>query len=196
MAMLSGGAALRESVTIDEVPHIGAGLSYVQKLDLRLNEEHPPLAKVLTGISLALRGTRADYSHVSWTASRQLLPHALLGEWVFGEWVLERWNDAATTLFWARIPMLLLTLALGWVIYQYGSRLGGPWAGLLSLSVYVSMPVFLTFGPLVLTDVAVTLFALRAFGGLQQSGRSRTAGTLCDSGCIWGVHCSRSSPPA
>ena len=38
MAMLSGGAALRESVTIDEVPHIGAGLSYVQKLDLRLNE--------------------------------------------------------------------------------------------------------------------------------------------------------------
>jgi hypothetical protein len=160
MAVLSGGAALRESVTIDEVPHIGAGLSYVQKLDLRLNEEHPPLAKVLTGISLALRGTRADYSHISWTASRQLLPHAFLGEWVFGEWVLERWNDPATTLVWARIPMLLLTLALGWVIYQDGSRLGGPWAGLLCLSVYVSMPVFLTFGPLVLTDVAVALFAL------------------------------------
>ena len=160
MAVLSGGAALRESVAIDEVAHIGAGLSYVQKLDLRLNEEHPPLAKVLTGISLALRGTRADYSHVSWTASRQLLPHAFMGEWVFGEWVLERWNDPVTTLVWARIPMLLLTLVLGWVIYLYGSRLGGPWAGLLCLSVYVSMPVFLTFGPLVLTDVAVTLFAL------------------------------------
>ena len=37
MAALSGGAALRESVTIDEVAHIGAGLSYVQRLDLRLN---------------------------------------------------------------------------------------------------------------------------------------------------------------
>ena len=72
--------------------------------------EHPPLAKVLTGISLALRGTRADYSHVSWTAGASFSPHAFMGEWVFGEWVLERWNDPVTTLVWARIPMLLLTL--------------------------------------------------------------------------------------
>jgi len=28
MAVLAGGAALRESVTIDEVAHIGAGVSY------------------------------------------------------------------------------------------------------------------------------------------------------------------------
>lgn len=34
MAVLAGGAALRESVTIDEVAHIGAGVSYLQKLDL------------------------------------------------------------------------------------------------------------------------------------------------------------------
>jgi len=162
MAVLSGGAARRESVTIDEVAHIGAGLSYVQKLDLRMNEEHPPLAKVLTGISLALRGTRADYSHVSWTASRQFLPHAFLGQWIFGEWVLERWNDPVTTLTWARFPMLLLMLVLGWVIYVYGCRLGGRWGGLLCLAAFVSTPVFLTFGPLVLTDVAITLFSLLA----------------------------------
>ena len=98
MALLAGGAARRESVTFDEIAHIGAGVSYLQKLDMRMNEEHPPLAKVLTGISLALRGTRADYSHVSWTASRQFLPHAFLGQWIFGEWVLERWNDPVTTL--------------------------------------------------------------------------------------------------
>jgi hypothetical protein len=42
MAALVGGAALRESVTIDEVAHIGAGVSYVQKLDQRMNAEHPP----------------------------------------------------------------------------------------------------------------------------------------------------------
>ena len=45
MAVLAGGAALRESVTIDQVAHIGAGLSYLQKLDLRMNPEHPPLPK-------------------------------------------------------------------------------------------------------------------------------------------------------
>src|SRR5208283_320873 len=62
MFLLAGGAALRESVTIDEVAHIGAGLSYLQKLDLRYNEEHPPLAKVLAALPLAVRGTHADYS--------------------------------------------------------------------------------------------------------------------------------------
>lgn len=160
MGFLAGGAALRESVTFDEVAHIGAGVSYWQQLDLRFNEEHPPLAKLLAAIPLVLRGTRADYSHVTWTNSAQFLPHAFIGEWIFGEWVLTRWNDPVHTLVWARLPMLLLTLILGWVVFIYGRRLGGDWGGLLSLAAYVSTPTFIVFGPLVLTDIAVTLFCL------------------------------------
>lgn len=159
MAILAGGAALRESATIDEVAHIGAGVSYLQKLDLRLNEEHPPLPKVLAALPLVLRGTRADYSHISWRISEKFVP-GLLGEWIFGEFVLSKWNNAETVLAWARMPMLLLTLALGWVVFVYARRLGGNWGGLLCLSVYVSMPTFLAFGPLVLTDIPVTLFTL------------------------------------
>jgi predicted membrane-bound dolichyl-phosphate-mannose-protein mannosyltransferase len=74
MAVLSGGAALRESVTIDEVSHIASGVSYLQKLDLRLNEEHPPLPKVLAAIPLLLRGLHADYSHISWRISEDFSP--------------------------------------------------------------------------------------------------------------------------
>ena len=33
MAILAGGAAWRESVAVDEVAHVGAGVSYLQKLD-------------------------------------------------------------------------------------------------------------------------------------------------------------------
>jgi len=44
MAVLAGGAARQESATIDEMPHAAAGLSYWQKLDMRMNEEHPPLS--------------------------------------------------------------------------------------------------------------------------------------------------------
>jgi len=159
MFVLAGGAALRESVTIDEVAHIGAGLSYVQKLDLRFNDEHPPLAKVLAGLPLAIRGTRADYSSPQWTISRSFFP-AYLGEWVFGSWVLGRWNNPQSTLMWARLPMLLLTLLLGWVLFVVGRRLGGDWGGLLCIAAYTSMPAFLAFGPLVLTDVAIALFAV------------------------------------
>jgi Dolichyl-phosphate-mannose-protein mannosyltransferase len=161
MAVLAGGAALRESVTIDEVAHIGAGVSYLQKLDLRMNPEHPPLPKVLAALPLVCRGVRADYSHISWTGSEKFLP-AFLGEWVFGDWLLERWNDPKSVLVWARLPMLLVTLALGCAVYLFARRLGGAWGGLLCLSVYVSTPAFLSFGPLVHTDLAVTLFSLLA----------------------------------
>jgi len=145
MFILAGGAALRESVTIDEVVHIGAGLSYVQKLDLRFNDEHPPLAKVLAGLPLAIRGTRADYSSPQWTIGRGIFS-AFVGEWVFGDWVIGRWNNPQSTLMWARLPMLLLTLLLGWVLFMLGRRLGGDWGGLLCLAGYTSMPAFLASG--------------------------------------------------
>jgi hypothetical protein len=177
MFLLAGGAALRESVTIDEVAHIGAGLSYLQKLDLRYNEEHPPLAKVLAALPLVARGTHADYSGTIWSTTREFFP-AYLGEWVFGEYVVTRWNSPQSTLAWARLPMLLLTIALGWVVFACARRLGGDWGGLLCLGVYASTPVFLVFGPLVLTDVAITFFSLLALWALaglwDNPGRKNT----------------------
>ncbi|MCU1271056.1 MAG: hypothetical protein JWN74_2350 [Acidobacteriaceae bacterium] len=131
MALLAGGAARRESVTVDEVAHTGAGVSYLQKLDMRMNnEEHPPLAKVLAALPLVLRRTHADYADISWTFSGERMFNQLLGEWVFGHSFLFRWNDPIATLWWARVAMLLVTLLLGFVLYAFGSELGGsPWGG-------------------------------------------------------------------
>ncbi len=183
MALLSGGAARQESVTIDEVAHIGAGVSYLQKLDLRMNLEHPPLAKALAALPLIARGVHADYSHLSWTFSGKGF-NELLGEWTFGHWLIMRWNDPHSTVMWARVPMLLLTLLLGLAIYFLGSRLGGAWGGLLCLCVYVSMPAFLAFGPLVITDVAITLFWVLATWQLPEMWRSPSRGTVVKYGAI------------
>ena len=161
MFLLAGGAALRESVAIDEVAHIGAGVSYLQALDMRFNEEHPPLAKVLAALPLVARGTHADYSGVIWNTSREFFP-AYLGEWLFGEYVLTHWNNPQSTLAWARLPMLLLTIALGWLVFALARRMGGDWGGLLCVAVYAGTPVFLVFGPLVLTDIPITFFSLLA----------------------------------
>lgn len=173
MAILAGGAARRESVVIDEVAHIGAGLSYVQALDLRLNDEHPPLIKILSGISLTIRGAKADYSHISWTVANKFLP-AYIGQWVFGGWVLSRWNNPVSILWWARLPMLGLTLLFGWVVFRVGTRLGGNWGGLLALTAYVTTPMLLVFGPLVLTDVGVTLFAVLTLWSMGELWRVPT----------------------
>jgi hypothetical protein len=156
MAVLSGGAARRESVTVDEIAHIGAGVSYLQKLDLRMNEEHPPLAKALAALPLVIRGVHADYSNTSWTFSSKIF-HQFLGEWVFGHWVVMGWNDPHSTLLWARVPMLFLTLLLG---------------------LYASMPAFLAFGPLVITDIAVALFWVLAVWQLPEMWRSPSRWTV------------------
>lgn len=170
MAVLAGGAALRESVTVDEVSHIGAGVSHLQKFDLRLNSEHPPLPKILAAIPLVIRGVRADYHHISWTFSEKFAP-AYMGQWVFGEWLLEKWNDPKTILKGARAPMLALTLLLGCALFVLAKRFGGPWGGLFCLTLFVTTPAFLTFGPLVHTDIAVALFCLLALWTLANVWR-------------------------
>jgi hypothetical protein len=167
MCFLSGGAALRESVTFDEVTHIGSGLSYLQRFDLRLNPEHPPLAKLIAAAPLVARGARADYNGPAWRLADTFF-QAFSAQWLFGDAVLGRWNDGGSTLLWARAPMLLLTLLLGWTVYRYGTRLGGSAGGLLCLAAYVATPTFLAFGPLVLTDLPVTLFILLALWQLGE----------------------------
>ncbi|MGB8012102.1 MAG: glycosyltransferase family 39 protein [Terriglobales bacterium] len=164
-------------MTIDEVAHIGAGVSYLQKLDMRMNEEHPPLAKVAAALPLVLRGVHADYSHLSWTFSGKLF-HQFLGEWVFGHFLLMQWNDPYSTLLWARATMLLMTLLLGLILYICGSQLGGAWGGLLCLSAFVTMPAFIAFGPLVITDIAVTLFWVLTVWQLPEMWHSPTRGTV------------------
>src|ERR1039457_7076712 len=167
MFVLAGGGVLHESVTVDEFAHVGAGLSYWQRLDMRLNGEHPPLGKLLAALPLAIKGTRADYSGPAWKVSSDLF-YAYGAQFPFGDAILGRWNDWRSTIMWARLPMLLLTLALGWVLYLYAYRIGGPAGGLLCLAAYVTAPAFLVFGPLVLTDIPVTLFSVIALWRLGE----------------------------
>jgi hypothetical protein len=174
VAGLAGSAAFRESVAIDEIAHIGAGVSYLQKLDLRFNPEHPPLAKALAALPLVLTGVRTDYDGHIWTWSGQGPFNPMLAEWSFGAWVIGHWNDPMATLRWARLPMLLLLLATGFVIYVFGQRLAGGWGGLFALCWFATMPAFLAFGPLVLTDTAVALFSLLALWTFATLWRDRT----------------------
>lgn len=186
MALLADGAARRESATFDEIAHIGAGVSYLQKLDMRMNEEHPPLAKVLAAVPLLIRGVHADYSHVSWTFSGSGMFKQMLGEWIFGHWLIARWNDPIETVFWARQSMLFLTLVLGVVLFVLGCQLGNQWGGLLCLCAYATMPVMLAFGPLVLTDIAVTLFFVLTVWTFASMWRSPSRGTILRFGLAFG----------
>jgi hypothetical protein len=82
--------------------------------------------------------------------------------------------------------MLFLTLVLGIVLFLYGSRLGDQWGGLLCLCAYATMPVMLAFGPLVLTDIAITLFVLLTLWAFASMWRSPSRGTILRFGLAFG----------
>ena len=68
-----------DSFIVDEIPHVGAGYSYIAKGDFRLNPEHPPLAKDLAGLALSLLPVnQSAFSTQYWTSD-------INGQWNFGD---------------------------------------------------------------------------------------------------------------
>src|SRR5260370_13804810 len=65
--------------------------------------------------------------------------------------------------------------------FVFGRRLGGDWGGLLCLAAYTTMPAFLTFGPLVLTDVAIALFSVLTLWTLGELWRGDRESTRLES---------------
>src|SRR5437667_336452 len=157
----------------------------------RLGWMRPRPFRKAAGRFRALERQRSPLSrpHHACANSTKFLPNAFLVERVFGEWLLTRWNEPVNTLAWARLPMLVVTLILGWVVFLYARKIGGDWGGLLCLSAYVSTPTFIVFGPLVLTDLAVTLFCLLTvwrFADLWQEPTRKNAGLfgICLAGAL------------
>jgi hypothetical protein len=152
MAIVCVCAIEQESVTFDERDHIAAGVSYLQRNDGRLNVEHPPLLKMLAGLPLVIKGVKLPYNDPSWDSYK---------DFAFGDSTLRSWgSEGATRVFLARIPLVLLTLALGIEVFLMARFIGGRWGGAVSLLVFASSPFFLGYGPLVLTDVGVAFFAI------------------------------------
>jgi hypothetical protein len=158
MGVLALGSLRSQSLTINEIVDIPSGLSYWQKQDTRLNIEHPPLLKMLAAVPLLFTHVKVDYHDSTWCGSG-----SAECEWTFGKKLFEQWNaDPQRLVILTRIPMVAVTLAMGYVLYGMGRRLGGRWGGGLSLALYGTSPYYLGLGPLVITDIGLPLFVLGA----------------------------------
>ena len=136
-----------KSVTFDEVSHLPAGYSYWKTWSIRYNQQHPPLIKELCALPLLLLGIQGPDS----------LPE---NEWVYGrQFLFGDSVDANDAVFWGRLPVILLSVALACLTMIWSESLWGRSAGLLALCLYGFDPTITAHSQVVTTDVGVAFFA-------------------------------------
>ena len=156
--------AARETITNDELVHVPSGYQYLVAGNFSLNPEHPPLVKMWAALPLTLvrpklgpPPERADQDFAQFTVSSS------------SEFWQANQQRFKTISFWSRAPMVLLTLALGVLIFVYGRQLFGARAAVLSVALFSLEPTMLAHGWIVHTDVAAAfgyllfLFTLQAY---------------------------------
>ena len=147
-------ASAIKSPVFDETGDIAAGLSYVQSGEVRANLQHPPLLKEMAGAALWLAGVRLPAT----PQARQMLADGG-GERTVGAQLIAA-NGPDRTMFWARLPFLLLAAALGLLLYLWGRQLLGDMAALAALFLYTLDPAILGHGYLATMDVGLAAFTV------------------------------------
>ena len=161
--------AARKTITNDEIVHIPAGYHYLVSGNFRLNPEHPPLVKMWACLPVLFLRPKA--SSLTEPSGQDFAQFTVTSSIDF--WQQNRPRFQAIS-FWSRFPMVLLTLALGALIFVYGRRLFGARAALLSVALFSLEPTMLAHGRIVHTDMAAALGYLLFFFALQTYGRAPT----------------------
>jgi len=150
------------SATADEAVHLASGYSYWQTRDFRLEPETPPTAKLLASVPLLFIRPKIDTSGEIWQkgeAAQSTYGFVFLYE-----------NDADRLLFWARIPIILLSAAGAVVTFLWARDLFGPHAGVFATGLYCFSPNLLAHGTLVTSDVPVATFTVLTLYLFWKSG--------------------------
>ncbi len=155
LALQVGAFIVSHSNTFDEAAVIGAGFSYVRTGRLELETTvHPPLLKYLFGAFVSLA---SPAFHPESEGFRRLQPY------LFGhEFLFRNTATPETLLALARLPSLLLSLALAACLWRWGAWWFGPWGGTLAVAAYAFEPNILAHSGLANMDLGLTAFLFMA----------------------------------
>ncbi|MBI4132916.1 MAG: glycosyltransferase family 39 protein [Candidatus Sungbacteria bacterium] len=149
MFILMLTSSWNDSAIIDELAHIPAAYSYVFLQDARLNPEHPPLIKDLAALPLLF------YKKLNFPTDVKSWTEDINGQWTQGAiFLYEAGNDADAVIRLMRLPIMLLALFFGWMLWAWARRHFGPRVALGALFFYTLSPTFITHSRFVTTDLA------------------------------------------
>lgn len=155
--VLAVTSAWNDSVIVDEVPHIGAGYSYLVKHDYRLNPEHPPLAKELAALPLLfLNLNQSAFQQKFWTDD-------VNGQWDFGRFLIfNSGNNADLIKHLVKLPMLIFFVLSVILIFKWSRKLYGDAGAYIALLIFSFSPTVIAHSRFVTTDMPALFGVLAA----------------------------------
>lgn len=172
----------RKGLTADEFYHVPAGYYHLTAGEFRINTEHPPLVKMLAALPLLFVGVEAPPPRYEAAAEPRERTEETLA--LFWRANTGRFESVA---FWSRVPVVLITLALGWLVFVYARRLFGGRAALLAVLLYTFEPTVLAHGRVVQTDVPAAFSYLLFFYALHAYWRGATTRRALGAGFAAGL---------
>ncbi|MCT9079768.1 phospholipid carrier-dependent glycosyltransferase [Streptomyces fulvoviolaceus] len=159
MAVAMVTTAVQQTPTIDEPVYVGTAAEYLHGQGLSYNPEHPPLGKLIIGVGVALADPHVDTSFDG--------PQPLLGQHL----LYESDNDPWRLMVWARLPVIVLTLLFGLVVFAFARELAGSAGALAALALYAFSPDVVAHGSLATLDVPMAGFLLTSVWLLWRARR-------------------------
>jgi hypothetical protein len=160
MAFVLVTITARKSITADEIVLIPSAYYHLVTNDVQLIPQHPPLCKLLAGFPLLfLQPDELSHPPDGRAMTRDDF------EWMY---VSRFWQDNHSRFeaisFWARMPMIALTLALGLLTFVFARDSFGSRAALLAVALFALEPTLLAHGRVVQTDIPAAFgFLLTVF---------------------------------
>lgn len=176
----------QESMTFDEKAHIPSAFSYMRFGDMRLNPEHPPLLKDLAGLFLLPLNLDFPLASKEWQTG-------INEQWLVGDMFVNcsrpdiTCNDADTILFFSRIPITIIAVLLGVLIFLWSKELGGTIAGLIAVTLYAFDPNIIAHNHYVTTDLGSAAFIFSSFFFFVRFLKNPTPRTIIISGIFLGL---------
>lgn len=148
----------RKSITNDEVISIPAGYYHLAAGNFQISVDHPPLTKMYSALPLLF--IQPNEPPITVRPGEGAEQRTLRAQEAF--WTANAARFVSIS-FWARVPMITLTLALGLLIFFYTRQLFGKRAAVFAVFLFSFEPTVLAHGRTVLNDLPAALAYLLFF---------------------------------